>query len=160
MEQKAKFTARIELAESNRLDAETNSVTSLTGCQARIEKERAQIDHIQTRIGQQGETFDTIAEGIDALFNRMECDRTIVTRSLGKSTSVDGDNILDFLLAIENQSNFLIRVYMASRDEHQGGEKPSSPNKSSSRKSTTSRASVASSEYGHEADFKDANGMF
>ena len=137
LEQIAKYKARIDLAESDRLNAETNIVTSLTGLQSRIEKEKNIIEQIKERMTAQGETFDTIAEGIEALFSRMECDRGLVTRSLGKSSEVNGENILDFLLAIENQSNFLIRVYLSSKEDA-GIEKPLSPSKP--RKSTASRS--------------------
>ena len=115
---------------------------------------------------EQSETFEKIADGVNALFDRMKCDRSLVTRSLGKSTEVDAENILDFLLCVENQSNFLIRVYLASQEDagkvpifvlelRSGLEKPSSPAKT--RKSTASRASVTSSEY-HDTDYKDKNG--
>ena len=61
--------------------------------------------------------FDTISSGIDALFERMGCDRESVTRRLGNSSKVDTENILDFLLKIENQSNVLIRVFLTSQQD-------------------------------------------
>ena len=63
------------------------------------------------------EMFDTIASGIDALFERMGCDRDSVTKRLGNSSKVDTENILDFLLRIENQSNVLIRVFLTSQQD-------------------------------------------
>ena len=140
LEQIAKYKARIDLAESDRLNAETSVVSSLTGLQAKIKKETSLIEQIKERMTAQGETFDTIAEGIEALFSRMECDRGLVTRSLGKSSEVNGENILDFLLAIENQSNFLIRVYLNSKEDA-GIEKPLSPSKP--RKTTSSRSGLS-----------------
>ena len=61
--------------------------------------------------------FDTISSGIDALFERMGCDRESVTKRLGNSSKVDNENILDFLLKIENQSNVLIRVFLTSQQD-------------------------------------------
>lgn len=63
------------------------------------------------------EMFDTISSGIDALFERMGCDRESVTKRLGNSSKVDTENILDFLLKIENQSNVLIRVFLTSQQD-------------------------------------------
>ena len=57
---------------------------------------------------EQGESFEKIANGVTALFDRMKCDRSLVTRSLGKSLDVDTENTLDFLLCVENQPNFRI----------------------------------------------------
>lgn len=63
------------------------------------------------------EMFDTISSGIDALFERMGCDRQSVTKRLGNSSTVDTENILDFLLKIENQSNVLIRIFLTSQQD-------------------------------------------
>ena len=61
--------------------------------------------------------FETISSGIDALFDRMGCDRESITKRLGNSSKVDNENILDFLLKIENQSNVLIRIFLTSQQD-------------------------------------------
>ena len=63
------------------------------------------------------EMFETISSGIDALFDRMGCDRESITKRLGNSSKVDNENILDFLLKIENQSNVLIRIFLTSQQD-------------------------------------------
>ena len=63
----AKYRGRIALAENNREEAETNVVTSLSGIEAKIIKEKDQIEQVEKRIQEQGDTFNTIAEGIEVL---------------------------------------------------------------------------------------------
>ena len=121
----------------NKSETLESAVTLLSGLEDHIDKEKKVIEQIQGtgvyktskfrifknfepgegRMSEQSETFEKIAEGVNALFDRMKCDRSLVTRSLGKSTTVDAENILDFLLCVENQSNFLIRVYLASQED-------------------------------------------
>ena len=61
--------------------------------------------------------FETISSGIDALFDRMGCDRESITKRLGNSSKDDNENILDFLLKIENHSNVLIRIFLTSQQD-------------------------------------------
>ena len=73
------------------------------------------LESLRTQYDEQAATFATMCEGIEQIFNRIGCDRAVVTKSLGDHDSVNPHNVLDHLAAVERQANRLLNEYVRSQ---------------------------------------------
>ncbi|XP_029007956.1 coiled-coil domain-containing protein 114 [Betta splendens] len=62
--------------------------------------------------------LDEIKTGVNSIFSKMECDRSVIENMLGSSTGISENNIMSYLGLVEQKTNELltIQAFLSSKD--------------------------------------------
>uniref|UniRef100_A0A8C4DVU3 Outer dynein arm docking complex subunit 1 n=1 Tax=Dicentrarchus labrax TaxID=13489 RepID=A0A8C4DVU3_DICLA len=63
-------------------------------------------------------TLDEIKTGVNSIFSKMECDRSVIEDALGSSTGISDNNIMSYLGLVEQKTNEMltIQAFLNSKD--------------------------------------------
>ncbi|XP_018408465.1 PREDICTED: coiled-coil domain-containing protein 114 [Nanorana parkeri] len=110
MEQTTEIKKEIEefKAQGVRLEQEHRSI--LKDIEGKEEEAVKQTDGYQQQLKAVMKVLDQLKAGIDSLFGKINCDRSVLDEMLGSSSSIQESNIMQYLGLIEQKTNELLAV--------------------------------------------------
>lgn len=91
-----------------RLEQEHRSI--LKNIEGKEEEAVKQADGYQQQLKAVMKILDQLKAGIDSLFKKINCDRSVLDEMLGSSSSIRESNIMQYLGLIEQKTNELLAV--------------------------------------------------
>uniref|UniRef100_A0A8C5PIX3 ODAD1 central coiled coil region domain-containing protein n=1 Tax=Leptobrachium leishanense TaxID=445787 RepID=A0A8C5PIX3_9ANUR len=95
-------------AQGVRLDQEHHSI--LKNIEGKLEEASVQGDGYQQHLKGVMKILDQLKTGIDSVFKKINCDRSILDEMLGSSSSIRETNIMQYLGLIEQKTNEILAI--------------------------------------------------
>ncbi|XP_059184852.1 coiled-coil domain-containing protein 114 [Centropristis striata] len=77
-----------------------------------------QAEEFENQAGVMSKILDEIKTGVNSIFSKMECDRSVIEDTLGSSSGISENNIMSYLGLVEQKTNQLltIQAFINSKD--------------------------------------------
>ncbi|XP_067826290.1 coiled-coil domain-containing protein 114 [Heptranchias perlo] len=117
-EEIADIQAEIETFKSQEVQLEQERKVMLKKIESQQEEASKQAEEYEGRIKGVQKTLDQLKVGTESLFNKMNCDRSILDEMLGSSSGIRDSNVMQYLGLIEQRTNELLSIqsYLTSKD--------------------------------------------
>ncbi|XP_067873323.1 coiled-coil domain-containing protein 114 isoform X2 [Heterodontus francisci] len=117
-EEIADIQAQIEAFKSQEVQREQERKVILKKIETQQEEASKQAMGYDSKIKGVKKILDQLKTKIESLFNKMNCERSILDEMLGSSTGIRDNNVMQYLGLIEQRANELLSIqsYLASKD--------------------------------------------
>uniref|UniRef100_UPI00398ED19B coiled-coil domain-containing protein 114 n=1 Tax=Pristiophorus japonicus TaxID=55135 RepID=UPI00398ED19B len=117
-EEIADIQAQIEAFKSQEVQLEEERKVNLKKLETQQEEASKQSEEYESVIKGLRKILDQLKAGIESLFNKMNCDRSILDEMLGSSCGIRDNNVMQYLGLIEQCTNELLSIqsYLTSKD--------------------------------------------
>ncbi|XP_078103604.1 coiled-coil domain-containing protein 114 [Sander vitreus] len=79
---------------------------------------QSQADDYENQASIMSKILDEIKTGVNSIFSKMECDRSVIEDLLGSSTGISENNIMSYLGLVEQKTNelLIVQAFLNSKD--------------------------------------------
>ncbi|XP_051895096.1 coiled-coil domain-containing protein 114 [Pristis pectinata] len=118
LEEIADIQAQIEAFKSQEMQLEQDRKCALKKIETQQEEMSKQCELYESRLTVGKKILDQLKTGIESLFNKINCDRSILDEMLGSSSGIRDNNVMQYLGLIEQRTNELLSIksYLSSKD--------------------------------------------
>ncbi|XP_078281491.1 coiled-coil domain-containing protein 114 [Rhinoraja longicauda] len=119
--------AQIEAFKSQEMQLDQDRKRVMQKIETQQEDLSKQCESYESRLTVGKKILDQLKTGIESLFNKINCDRSILDEMLGSSSGIRDNNVMQYLGLIEQRTNELLSIqsYLSSKDY----DKPYDPRK-------------------------------
>ncbi|XP_062889439.1 coiled-coil domain-containing protein 114 [Mobula hypostoma] len=120
-EEIAEVQLQTEAFKSQEMQREEDCKRVLKKTEAQQEEVSEQCELYESRLTAGKKILDQLKTGIESLFNKINCDRSILDEMLGSSSGIRDNNVMQYLGLIEQRTNELLSIqsYLSSKDYDQ-----------------------------------------
>ncbi|XP_032904088.1 coiled-coil domain-containing protein 114-like [Amblyraja radiata] len=113
--------AQIESFKSQEMQLEQDRKRVMQKIETQQEELSKQCELYESRLTVGKKILDQLKTGIESLFNKINCDRSILDEMLGSSSGIRDNNVMQYLGLIEQRTNELLSIqsYLLSKDYDQ-----------------------------------------
>ncbi|XP_072100828.1 coiled-coil domain-containing protein 114 [Mobula birostris] len=117
-EEIAEIQLQTEAFKSQEMQREEDCKRVLKKTEAQQEEVSEQCELYESRLTAGKKILDQLKTGIESLFNKINCDRSILDEMLGSSSGIRDNNVMQYLGLIEQRTNELLSIqsYLSSKD--------------------------------------------
>ncbi|XP_041815303.1 coiled-coil domain-containing protein 114 isoform X2 [Chelmon rostratus] len=117
-DQISQIQAEIEQFRVAGLQQEQDHHSLLTEIDKRQKESESQAEDYEKQASNISKILDEVKTGMNSIFSKMECDRSVVEDILGSSTGISENNIISYLGLVEQKTNKLltIQAFLNSKD--------------------------------------------
>ncbi|XP_069774744.1 coiled-coil domain-containing protein 114 [Narcine bancroftii] len=126
-EEIANIQGQIEAFKLQEIQLEQDHKHALKNIETQHEKMSQQCELYESRLTEGRKILDELKTGTESLFNKINCDQSILDEMLGSACGIRDNNVMQYLGLIEQRTNELLSIqsYLSSKDY----DKPYDPQK-------------------------------
>nr|XP_046239300.1 coiled-coil domain-containing protein 114 isoform X1 [Scatophagus argus]XP_046239301.1 coiled-coil domain-containing protein 114 isoform X1 [Scatophagus argus] len=117
-EPRKQIQAEIEQFRVSGLQRENDHCSLLRDIDEQQKKTESQAEDYENQASIISKVLDEIKTGVNSIFSKLECDRSVIEDTLGSSTGISENNIMSFLGLVEQKTNELltIQAFLSSKN--------------------------------------------
>ncbi|XP_045931640.1 coiled-coil domain-containing protein 114 isoform X2 [Micropterus dolomieu] len=117
-DQISQIQAEIEQFRVAGLQQEQDHRSLLRDIDEQIKETKSKAEDYENQASIISKTLDHVKTGVNSIFSKMECDRSVIEDILGSSTGISENNIMSYLGLVEQKTNELltIQAFLNSKD--------------------------------------------
>nr|XP_046239303.1 coiled-coil domain-containing protein 114 isoform X2 [Scatophagus argus] len=117
-DQISQIQAEIEQFRVSGLQRENDHCSLLRDIDEQQKKTESQAEDYENQASIISKVLDEIKTGVNSIFSKLECDRSVIEDTLGSSTGISENNIMSFLGLVEQKTNELltIQAFLSSKN--------------------------------------------